>query len=827
MKPGSFFTLAFVIFSAVSRLMFKVSNIQDGAIIPKPKEKHADKKYGEDAFITTPGMIAISDGLGGSHFPAIFISRTIVCKLSKAFVEFWRLNTDKQTLAWSAKGRVETKLLAEGLMTGVGEFNDQLRQIYSKKTKLAFRGKTLTADEVIGASGTLISATIKEDELNPTLKIFQKGDSLLAIFRRFPRHVPSSKGYRYLPVFVTREQQNAFNAPRHIHSSDGLKSQDSIEVQEIPIREGDLVIFGSDGLFDNVPLSVLTFAVNLLIGRTVNGMFTEDIGNEGILDDLAEVIIHKFNVDRSGLEWHSHHKGREDFDVFSVRENFKLFKSASNIKFDAFGNKLLQCKSKTEWMVSENNESIDQEVNKSDQSQIPSLVLIPSEHKRRRKMFKRFKKKPGHIKQVTNIDDQIQELKEVNVDGPNDPDEDDNHFDHQPVDETESNISFEKPRMTGTELKPSQEMVINEPVNHYVIEKKISLRNDEIRKKELFDQSISSSTFSHIDEFMPDLSSEEFESEQKKYKNDRFKHNLHGPNSHSLAQQALEMNYKPSVNFGHAKATQNERFSSQTISREADYNTSFMSKESSSKTPVKDSSTLSRRRILASGGKTDGQDHPSMPDTVKNTQSHLVSKIEIDTNPANIIQDRPPYSAVDRDWNKRFLNKRIEDMNFFNLLASEDILMYEINGGVNHLSSSVINALEKDFMYDIETLREFASVFNAAQFSTALVQLAKKITEHSGYFPSPFHLRSLKYPLQYRQPPRAKPDDITVASGLIVIKGFKKEMYKQLNDDLVAYENETIESLQSAVPPFIDFLRKNPTELCKMIMGQNSCLYLQ
>ena len=113
------------------------------------------------------------------------------------------------------------------------------------------------------AGATLIAAQIENSvSEESSLNFLQKGDSSLVVFR-LQKHTGDVKAYHYAPVFMTEEQSNSLNQPRIFGNL--VESSFNNFTKKVKITKGDIVIAGSDGLFDNVSLGLLTYLVNSLL----------------------------------------------------------------------------------------------------------------------------------------------------------------------------------------------------------------------------------------------------------------------------------------------------------------------------------------------------------------------------------------------------------------------------------------------------------------------------------------------------------------------------------------------------------------------------------
>jgi hypothetical protein len=141
-------------------------------------------------------------------------------------------------------------------------------------------------------SSTFASVFIDNNDLNQSLlRIYQKGDSLVVLFELVAS--TSDPDYLvYLPKLITKDNSPSFNVPLKFRSHSNLGSPDDGDLYEVRVKEGDLVVVASDGLFDNMYLSFLTFLVNYLASMTVSKQITNfDIEEQ--LRAFAEAFVNK------------------------------------------------------------------------------------------------------------------------------------------------------------------------------------------------------------------------------------------------------------------------------------------------------------------------------------------------------------------------------------------------------------------------------------------------------------------------------------------------------------------------------------------------------
>jgi len=168
--------------------------------IPHPDKV---KKGGEDANYTSDSLIAIADGVGG----------------------------------WAAFN-IDPALYSKELCKNIEQLHSKNPKNYEKNPKKLIEDsaeKTMS----IGSSTCLI---LSMNEMNPILYSSYIGDSGFLILRKIAHH--------FQIVFRSIEHCRSFNFPYQIGSS-GDSPRMALD-QEHHIENNDIIIAGSDGLFDNL-----------------------------------------------------------------------------------------------------------------------------------------------------------------------------------------------------------------------------------------------------------------------------------------------------------------------------------------------------------------------------------------------------------------------------------------------------------------------------------------------------------------------------------------------------------------------------------------------
>ncbi|SPQ97855.1 Protein phosphatase [Plasmodiophora brassicae] len=195
-----------------------------GAVTPHPDKVD---RGGEDAYFYSSAIraFAVADGVGGWNEqgvnPGLF-SRALLQHVWDAFTEY------------------------PGI-TPVAAMRKALGKVRARQ---------------IQGSSTVVLGVLGKDNV---LTVSNLGDSGLLLLRK------QSGSQGYTKLFKTPEQQHQFNFPYQValdaHASD---PPESAETTTHPLRPGDLIIAGSDGLFDNLYVSEIVNEVSTTAVKSLN-----------------------------------------------------------------------------------------------------------------------------------------------------------------------------------------------------------------------------------------------------------------------------------------------------------------------------------------------------------------------------------------------------------------------------------------------------------------------------------------------------------------------------------------------------------------------------
>ena len=186
-------------------------------MIPHPEKAH---RGGEDALFAGKNVLSVADGVGG----------------------------------WASSG-VNPALFARHLCSTIGTLCETDQEKYLTNPKL------LMYDSWVGnknpGSSTLILVTLPET--GNRIYTANLGDSGYLMLRR-----DKGKGDYYI-IFGSQSQQHSFNFPyqlaRKSKNYEGSSPEDA-DFEVLEVLEGDVVVVGSDGIFDNLGYEDVVSKVN-------------------------------------------------------------------------------------------------------------------------------------------------------------------------------------------------------------------------------------------------------------------------------------------------------------------------------------------------------------------------------------------------------------------------------------------------------------------------------------------------------------------------------------------------------------------------------------
>jgi serine/threonine protein phosphatase PrpC len=277
-----------------SKLYFRIEKLKEGSIIPYPKNKKVGKPVFEDWYSSTPTAISVADGIGGVRFPTSHFAQILSSQVTHFLL-------DSREAVYSESKAFET-VISDHALSEIENYNANLRlAIESAANEVSQKvgWKVSVNEQYFMAGATFISAAIENSAAEPPkLNIFQKGDSGLIIFR-IKRHSEEINAYHYEPTYITKEQSYKFNMP--FQFSNGQPSAMHQSAEQLDIEKGSIVLFGSDGLWDNLSLAFVTYVLNYSLFLSLKEELTSEKIDQ-IVAALAAKYRKKLKEDKNDIK---------------------------------------------------------------------------------------------------------------------------------------------------------------------------------------------------------------------------------------------------------------------------------------------------------------------------------------------------------------------------------------------------------------------------------------------------------------------------------------------------------------------------------------------
>lgn len=324
---------------------FAIGNLENAAAnLEKPKPNKKGKyKGGEDSVAVSPTFLAVADGISGVETTSKYLSNLLVnqCALEVIVNQF-----DS-----SKKKQEPSKLIEDCLQKQKDLYSQHVKQVFKKVYEVYEQVPYEVND--LTASTTFVSMLLLEDpnpqatsasidpqekrEPNLTIQLTQVGDSLARIYGL----QKSGDRFYFARVFGSKEQQSFFNCPYQISSvffnpeqieklkirfPDNQHKNELDHLAEIKpevastyikVKPGDVVIIGSDGLFDNLSDADIEVALNLLLNKGFSGNL-KDL----VIDTRRHLYKLRFKMDNSAEDILEYFMRKQNLDP-QKRQNIK------------------------------------------------------------------------------------------------------------------------------------------------------------------------------------------------------------------------------------------------------------------------------------------------------------------------------------------------------------------------------------------------------------------------------------------------------------------------------------------------------------------------
>ena len=370
----SLITLLMISQTINSYYVFRTS-VDEGiaAIFPHYKPKNLDEDVYEDRVFANSLALVLSDGVGGWPFPSSFMADLLV-QYTAASIIASKLDQTNQSIEVENPGRYDdlSDIIPNDMIDGMERYRNTVEQVVSafleENKNYADEGEradiareNLNFLNVMpewnlqwhfGGAGTLLGAYIKDAHTDKArLRIFQGGDSLAMVLFPQPTNPESQESSFYYEIkFVTDDMQKQFNTPTQIASTEyanivnnvmndcsGYTDEKFEEKKadliwdyflknvaefDLDIDEEEILVLGSDGLFDNIPSNMLVIMINYVMKQLQehyrDGIMVIEDPNS-LLDELVDEY-HKMAVDSQDNFFDDYIDYLNEFGGYKVEE---------------------------------------------------------------------------------------------------------------------------------------------------------------------------------------------------------------------------------------------------------------------------------------------------------------------------------------------------------------------------------------------------------------------------------------------------------------------------------------------------------------------------
>lgn len=197
---------------------------------PDEDKFYLSKGFGEDAYFIRRDSLGVADGVGGwkkiKGADSAFFSRNLMHFACEELAKF-----DNVTYASSSKKDSSSQFCPN---SELNSFYNQIDPIKILESSYRLATESASVYKIKGSSTACIVIL-----RNKELRIANLGDCGVVVLR------DSSI------VFKTAEQQHSFNFPYQLGTNSRDRPKDA-QSYSVPVQRGDVIIMGSDGLFDNL-----------------------------------------------------------------------------------------------------------------------------------------------------------------------------------------------------------------------------------------------------------------------------------------------------------------------------------------------------------------------------------------------------------------------------------------------------------------------------------------------------------------------------------------------------------------------------------------------
>ena len=240
------------------------------------------RKANEDNFCTNHelGLTVVADGMGG-HAAGEVASRIAVEEIERVLL----VTRDDEEWTWPESFEKKLSLMANKLRYAINLANEKIRVT------------TLERAECRGMGTTIVAAMM----LDNSCYIAHVGDSRAYLFRE-KRLLPITSDHSWVNEQLKQGFLTAENARNHpfrnvITQALGSGTEIQVDLVELPIKDGDLLLLCSDGL--NSMLTDLEIMEQIRLGKELSldeltGNLIKSANDKGGDDNITVAVIQVF-----------------------------------------------------------------------------------------------------------------------------------------------------------------------------------------------------------------------------------------------------------------------------------------------------------------------------------------------------------------------------------------------------------------------------------------------------------------------------------------------------------------------------------------------------
>ena len=248
--------------AAAMKLVFDTENLSGGINLPKIEAKKAKASVvavGEDSFMTSPIAICVADGVSGQNkkLSSRYMSQWVTLGfLENSIAIFNAMSKSPATLETFHK-----KVIAKykEVMRSLSSLAEQLMPVH-------FPGQELNEDMKLSIDSptTAVGAMLIQRGKSTYMMISQLGDSSMIVLRKKLASSAPKRSYFHM-IYVSPENESGYLLPYQIGFM--IENEDDMAhmvKDEFEVKESDVVLMGSDGVFDNLYPGFIAMIINTM-----------------------------------------------------------------------------------------------------------------------------------------------------------------------------------------------------------------------------------------------------------------------------------------------------------------------------------------------------------------------------------------------------------------------------------------------------------------------------------------------------------------------------------------------------------------------------------